>query len=244
MFVIGHRGYPSVYPENTLRSFQETLNLDIDIVELDVHLTKDRQVVVFHDCTLERTSNGKGYIHEYTLEELKKLDVGSWKATLFANERISTLAEIFSLDWKNTKINIEIKKEVFSKLDEFKEDRIEKQVVDLAIQYGLFEQIIVSSFEDQFLERIQKLPEIPKLGLLEKGLSCSKILELCLKYKIYSYHPSKKELHKMSFQQLQQNGIFIFPYTLNTIEDWKLAQKLGVDGVMTDDICGFKKFLT
>lgn len=77
MWIIGHRGAPTLAPENTLASFSKALKLGVDAIELDVHLTADRQVVVLHDATVDRTTDGRGVVKNLSLREIKQLDAGS-----------------------------------------------------------------------------------------------------------------------------------------------------------------------
>ena len=95
--IIAHRGSRGTRPENTLEAFQEALKVACDGIELDVHLTKDGEVVVIHDETVDRTTSGKGYVKEMTLEQLKKLDSGSWFDPQYSNARIPTLQEVLIL---------------------------------------------------------------------------------------------------------------------------------------------------
>ena len=87
--VVAHRGCRSLYPENTLEGFRKAISLGVDAVEFDVHPTRDGKLVITHDDTLERCSNGTGMVHDHTLAELKALDFGSWKGHLTAGFRIS-----------------------------------------------------------------------------------------------------------------------------------------------------------
>ena len=89
--LIGHRGYPARYPENTLASFEGAMQAGCDMIELDVTLTKDRKVVVIHDDTLDRTTTGKGPVRGHALAEIKRLDAGSWFDARFAAERVPEL---------------------------------------------------------------------------------------------------------------------------------------------------------
>src|SRR5919204_3658410 len=93
VWVVGHRGAMGYCPENTMISFARAVELGADWVELDVHLTRDGALAVIHDETLERTTNGKGLVREHTLDELKRLDAGSWFAPAYAGERIPSLDE-------------------------------------------------------------------------------------------------------------------------------------------------------
>lgn len=108
--VEAHRGYSARYPENTLCAFRQAIAVGAPSIELDVHASADGEIVVMHDGTVDRTSNGKGAIAQMTLAELKKLDVGAWKGPEFAGERIPTLAEALALtDASNVAFNVEIK---------------------------------------------------------------------------------------------------------------------------------------
>ena len=86
VIVAGHRGMKAFYPENTLLSFQKALDLKVDMLEIDLNLTRDKQVVVIHDNTLDRTTDGAGFVHDFTLDEIKKLDAGKWFAAEFAGD--------------------------------------------------------------------------------------------------------------------------------------------------------------
>ncbi len=104
--VIGHRGAAAYAPENTLVSFMKAREMGADWFELDVRLSKDGEVVVMHDDTVDRTTNGHGYVRDLTLHELKQLDAGAWKGEEFAGERIPTLAQC--LDYAKFKIGVYI----------------------------------------------------------------------------------------------------------------------------------------
>ena len=91
--VVGHRGVPSLFPENTLDSFRRALELGVDAIELDVRLTRDRRLVIVHDETVDRCSNGSGPVREFTFDEIRALDFGAWKGERFAGTRIPTFEE-------------------------------------------------------------------------------------------------------------------------------------------------------
>src|SRR5215471_12590471 len=97
VWVVGHRGAMGYCPENTLASFERGLELGADWIELDVHLSRDGQLIVIHDETLDRTTSGHGLVRDHTLAELKRLDAGAWFGAEYAGQRIPTLDEV--LDW-------------------------------------------------------------------------------------------------------------------------------------------------
>ncbi|GMU92214.1 MAG: glycerophosphoryl diester phosphodiesterase [Candidatus Hydrogenedentota bacterium] len=104
--VIAHRGASAYAPENTLASFKKAEEMGADWFELDCMLSRDHEVVVIHDDTVDRTTNGHGYVRDLTLYDLKQLDAGSWKEPEFAGERIPTLAQ--ALDYAKWKIGVYI----------------------------------------------------------------------------------------------------------------------------------------
>ena len=118
------------YPENTLIAFQAAMDAGAPMVELDVTFSRDRKLVVIHDETLDRTTNGHGPVHEYTLEELKHLDAGSWFHSDFAEQRLPELGEVLDLFDGRVIANIEIKFNAYE--PHHPHDAIEKQVVKLA----------------------------------------------------------------------------------------------------------------
>ena len=110
VIVLAHRGYSAKAPENTMAAFELALAVGADGIELDVHMTRDGEIVVIHDDTLDRTTNGKGPVSDQTMAELRELDAGSWFSPEFAGERIPTLKLVLELiKDKDVLLNIEIK---------------------------------------------------------------------------------------------------------------------------------------
>ena len=127
MLKIAHRGASGYEPENTLRSFRKAIELNSDAIELDVQLTKDHKLVVIHDETVNRTTNGKWKVSELTLKELKKLDAGK-------GEKIPTLEEVIKVCRNKCKLNIEIK-----------ELNSVKKVIEIVVKERFVKQTIISS---------------------------------------------------------------------------------------------------
>src|SRR5512141_45573 len=111
--LIGHRGYPARFPENTLAAFAGAMDAGCDMIELDVTLTADRRVVVIHDDTLDRTTSGTGPVRERTLAQIRALDAGSWFAPRFAVERVPLLSEVVAATAGRCMLNIEIKESAY-----------------------------------------------------------------------------------------------------------------------------------
>ncbi len=106
-----HRGAMATHPENTITAFREAINAGAHMIEFDVFLTKDNEIVVIHDPTVDRTTNGKGRVADLTLEEIKMLDAGSWKSSEFTGERIPEFLEVLKIMPINIWLNIHVKGE-------------------------------------------------------------------------------------------------------------------------------------
>ena len=104
-----HRGGAAYAPENTLASFAEGLRRGADMLELDIHLSRDGELIVLHDHDLTRTTDGRGYVHQRTVADLQRLDAGSWFDPRFAGERIPTLEEVIAFVARRAYLTIEVK---------------------------------------------------------------------------------------------------------------------------------------
>ena len=109
VYIQAHRGFSGLYPENTMISFEKALEVGADIIELDVHISEDKEVFVIHDETIDRTTDGSGYIGDINSNQIKKLDAGSWFSEKFRGEKVPTLAEVLDLIRGKAITNIEIK---------------------------------------------------------------------------------------------------------------------------------------
>ncbi len=141
---MAHRGNPAHSPENTLASFRQALELEVDIMEFDVRSSLDGHLVVIHDPMVDRTTDGKGSVKSKTLAELKSLDAGNWKDAAFAGERIPTLMETLELfaSHKNLILNVEIKDH---------EEETTRAAVALCREQGLFDRCVFTSFDAEIL---------------------------------------------------------------------------------------------
>lgn len=104
--ICAHRGASASHPENTIAAFKEAIRLGAQMIEFDVHQTKDGEPVIIHDATLDETTNGSGKVSDWTLAEIQQLDAGSWKDSTFSNERIPTFAEALAIMPFNIWLNI------------------------------------------------------------------------------------------------------------------------------------------
>jgi glycerophosphoryl diester phosphodiesterase len=226
--IIAHRGASRQAPENTMAAFQRALELGAGGIELDVQLTADGCLVVIHDEMLDRTSNGKGPVKEKTLEELKRLDFGSWFSPEFRDERIPTLEEVLWLlsGWDGL-LNIEIKNgPVFY-------PGIEKAVADAVLKYNRTNRTIVSSFNHYSLVQIRKYePEIKTAPLYMAGIY--EPWEYARRIGAAAIHPLFNNIVPELVKGCRQNNIMVNPFTVDNPEHIKAVAAAGVDGIITN----------
>lgn len=232
--LIGHRGYPAKFPENTIASFEGAIEAGCDMVELDVTLTKDRKVVVIHDDTLERTTSGKGLVKAHTLEEIKRLDAGSWFHPRFSTERVPELSEVIKLTAGRCMVNIEIKKSAFEA--DYPNDAIERQVVTLVKTRGAMNRVLVSSYDKRMLQRIAAMEGPPAIAYISNHPLDQTDLAMLLAIKAFSWHPRFTVLTRDQVEMLHTRGLKIFPWTINTRQDVESMLDLGVDGLICNDL--------
>ncbi len=232
--LIAHRGYKTCYPENTLSAFDAALGIGAEMIELDVALTKDRHLVVIHDDSVDRTTNGKGKVDSLTLQELKQLDAGSWFRSEFAGESIPTLEEVLDLVADRALVNIEIKASSYE--DHSPADAVEKQIVDLVQRKSLMDSILISSFKIKFLENIAGMKDIPALAMITKQEADRSTLDVCRKLNLFSWHAWHEKLTEKQVSLMHGHGIKVFSFTVNSREVFGPLVQMAVDGMFTDDI--------
>lgn len=220
MLKIGHRGAKGHAPENTLISFQKAIDLGVDGIELDVHLTSDQQLICLHDDTLDRTTSGTGLVNSFALSELKALRIDSL-------HEIPTLQEVLDLIDKKIFLNIELKGKNTAKPVA---DLIEYYIVEKNWNYDHF---IVSSFDWNALQEIRSLNPNITIGVLTQT-----DLALAIGFadfiKAKSIHPYYHMLTQENTALMQQKGFQVFPWTVNELEDIQKIKSMNVDGIITD----------
>ena len=228
MLILGHRGARGHAPENTMASFQAALDMGADGIELDVQMTKDGKIVVCHDHSLERTSNGTGWLVEHTREELRALDFGSWFSPQFAGEKIPTLREV--LQWAAATrliVNVEIKNGPVIY------EGIEEKVSALIRECRMVDRVIVSSFYHPSLLKMKQLDPLIKTGLLYASRPVDPWLQLRVT-DTDNLHPLWHYVDAAWASGTRPHGAKIFTWTINELRDWEHIKNLDVDGIMTD----------
>jgi glycerophosphoryl diester phosphodiesterase len=230
---IAHRGYRAKYPENTLVSFKAALDAGVQMIELDVALSRDRKLVVIHDATLERTTNGEGAVSDHTLEQLKQLDAGGWFHPRFAGERLPELSEVLDLADGRVLINIEIKPHAYEPHHPL--DAVERQIVELICRRNIAERVLISSFDLNLLKYISTLDHAPALGLISRNPADNHTLENCNQLNVVSWHPNHQILTPEQVKTMHTHGIRVFPYNADTSEEIARVLEMEVDGVISSD---------
>ncbi len=216
---VGHRGAAGHEPENTLRSFRRAMELGADMVELDVHLCGSGELVVIHDETLDRTTDGTGEVAKMTLNELRALDAGE-------GERIPTLQEVIDLATGRMGINIELKGLGTAELTlEHIEDAVEKGWDRSGFQ--------VSSFHIGELSAIRELSEDVRTAVLF-ALDDGGIMEFAELNSAYSINPNHRAVTSDLVTKAHDRGLKIFAWTVNEPEDIARMKGLDVDGIISD----------
>ena len=229
MKVIAHRGASGYAPENTLAAFKKALEKNCTGIEFDVQMTKDGEIIVCHDYTVDRTTNGSGHIKNLTLTEIKGLDAGSWFDKKFSEEKIPTLEEVFEIVPSGILMNIEIKNLAKERRE------IEQKVVDLVIEHNRIDDVIISSFDHLSLKTVREINRDIRIGIL----TYSYLLDPWdyfnkHNFDAYSIHPAEEYLTETFVKKAHDNGYKILCYTVNDKVTAEVMKKMGVDFIISN----------
>ncbi|MFL0584755.1 glycerophosphodiester phosphodiesterase [Solibacillus silvestris] len=229
---VAHRGATAYTPENTIAAFDLAVDMKADYIEIDVQRSKDGELVLIHDTTVDRTTDGTGKVGDLTLEQLRSLDAGSWKGEQFAGEPIPTFEEI--LDHYHGKIGILIE----LKAPELYPG-IEEQVAAALIERNLHkpqnEKIIIQSFNFESIKKMdQLLPKVP-IGVLTSNRADT-TLEALQEFSTYAdwFNPSYGIVTKELVNQVHSLGMQIGSWTVRSQEAADFLFEMGVDAIISD----------
>ncbi len=216
MLNIGHRGAMGYEPENTLLSIQKAIELGADYVEIDIHLV-DGQLVVIHDETLDRTTNFKGFLANYTFEELRKADAGK-------GQQIPTLDEVIELTKNKVGLNIELKGKGTAQ-------PVQRLLSRLTTEHK--SSILVSSFHLHELVLFKELDKTVRIGVLSNK-RIEQVLPNAVELSAFSINIGTKAATQLFVDKAHQTGFKVYVYTVNTVEEQLQMKNLGVDGVFSN----------
>lgn len=241
--VIAHRGDSRNYPENTLPAFESAVRMGIDVVETDIHLTKDGVLVIWHDPTLERNTDGRGRIEAHTLEELRRFDAGytftqdGGKTFPFRGKgvRICTLAEALE-HCPEQRFNIDLKTKCPEIVDEF---------IKVIREHDAVDRVVGASFHLSNLKRLRRLApdfltsvttaEVVPLLFRQKTHTLPKAFKRKIIFQIPMAAGPVKVVTPAFVKAMHQRGAVVMVWTINDEETMRRLFEMGVDSVMTDD---------
>ncbi len=239
--VISHRGANLVAPQNTIEAFRKSMEIGCDGFETDIHLTKDGIPVVCHNFTIDETSDGVGAIKDMTLEDLRSFDFGKYKDPQFEGVKIPTLDEFLALSKEmgdDMKVlDIELKSERYGEAG----TELAEKTIDAVKQYGLFDKLLISSFDPAILVVCKKIDKNCKTGILYSpdkvmGFKISlKPIKFAREIGADALHPFYAYATKSYVENAHKAGLQVNPWTANKPKTVKKLIEAGVDGIITDN---------
>ena len=227
--VWAHRGASGYAPENTLDAFRKAVEMGADGIELDVQMTKDGELVVIHDETIDRVSNGKGWVKDYTYEELKKFNFNKTHLE-YTKEEIPTLEQVYLLiKPTNLTINVEIKTGIVFY------PGIEGRVLELTERLGMKERVIYSSFNHYTIRKIKESDPQAKTGMLYEDGITDAVDYACDIVKADALHPSGYNVLYPGFlDKCRERNRQLHVWTINEEKDMRMLCEAGVDAMITN----------
>ena len=252
--IAAHRGHRSLFPENTMAAFQDCTDDNCDFIELDVRFSKDCEAVVFHDHTLERTTNISSFypdrrqcgLEEFTLEELQRLDAGSWfytsdpfgqiatgKATVpdTANQyqAMPTLDQVLEHTRKHSlSLNIEIKSLHHRQTESL------KKILESAQRHGMQSNIVISAFDHNILKLVKSISTDTTTAALVDDNHPEQLIEYLSALQVDGYHINDELASPELFEALKKNGFYSGIYTVNSVKRIQTLFDMGADSIFTD----------
>jgi len=227
--VIAHRGFSGAAPENTIAAVRAAIEIQADMAEIDVTLTADGHIVVIHDETLDRTTNGSGKVSDFSRAELQLLDAGAWFAPTFAGERIPSLDAVLDEIEDRILLNVEIKSEAVDR-------GVVPKVASSIRKRGMIDQVVVSSFSPTALQQMHSVaPEIRTAVLynttFHKGQDS---VEIVTDLGASVFNIKRQRLTGKMMRRCREHDIPVGIYTVNKPARMRRLVKKGVNAIFTD----------
>jgi glycerophosphoryl diester phosphodiesterase len=232
---VAHRGASEYAPENTIAAFDKAVEMEADYIELDVQRSKDGELVIIHDKTVDRTTNGSGYVKDLTIEQLESLDAGSWMSDQFSGEKIPTFDEILDKYQGKIGILIELKApELYPGIEESVAQKIKER--DLYnFQYD--DKTIIQSFNFESMKKMNALLPKVRIGVLTSSLAHT--TEQALKeFTVYAdyFNPNYEIVTEDLVNQVHSQGMKISPWTVSNQKSAEFLLNMGVDAIIRDSL--------
>ena len=254
----GHRGARGNYPENTLSGFRYAIENDIDTLELDLQMTKDKEIIIYHDKQINTTicSHPSALIKDLSLSEIQKYDCGSKQNPNFpqqkivVGERIPSFKELIEMVqneyyYKSIKMNVEIKTKQNVDADEEVYEFTNK-LIEMIHQYNLQNKITIQSFDTRALEYMKQIDSKIKTSfLIERAQPINdEIIQLAKKLNVQIITPDYHLIDKNIVDKLKQHGFEVWSFTINDVDTLRQQVKYGVNGIITDYPKQMKDYLS
>lgn len=229
MLVFGHRGASGHAPENTLAAFDLGIRQGCDGFEFDAQLTKDGVVVIHHDWSVDRTTNGSGEIRDLTYDEIRTLDAGRWFSDEFKGERVPTLHEVLDMIPADMTLNVELKSRPSNR------QGLEEKVAAILQKHRRMNNTILSSFNHNCLKRIGAVDPSLRLGMLYEGTLLDPFAYAKTNHlDLYSLHPEHEYVSPALIQETHAHGMKAICWTVNTKQRAFELEAAGVDAIITN----------
>lgn len=227
VLAIGHRGALGHAPENTMASLEKGVQLGCDLVEVDIHMSRDGELVVMHDPNVARTTNGRGRLKDMTLAEIKELDAGGWFSPDFRGERVPTLDEV--LAWAKNRIDLVIE----IKGDPLPAPGIEEKLVGKLHAFDMVDHVDVISFHHTSVRRVKELDSDITTGILIVGGLVDPVAAARAAL-ADSVRPNKEHLTPEAVRQLHDAGLMCHAWVVNDEATLEYLVKMGIDSFGVD----------
>jgi glycerophosphoryl diester phosphodiesterase len=226
--IFAHRGSAGTHPENTMISFQEAERVGADGIEIDIQFSKDNHIVVIHDETIDRTTNGKGFVKNYTLQELKRFNASFSFTSKWGKSSVPTLEEV--LQWmkgNSIRLIIELKN------TRFPYPGMEEKAIDMVRKYSMQDRVCFTSFNHYSLVNCYRIsPDIETAPLYRDGIFMPWIYAQSIR--AGAIHPSIKAVPYDIIKLTIAAGIQVRPYTINDAKQMKELYDINCSGIITD----------
>jgi glycerophosphoryl diester phosphodiesterase len=229
MKILAHRGASGDAPQNTIAAMKLAIEQHCDGIELDAQLTKDNEVVIYHDWDIKTHSNSEGEIGDFTLAELKQFDFGSYFSDEFIGEKIPTLDEILDIVPEDILLNIELK------IKSYNDAPLAEKTAEILKRRNRYKNIIISAFNHHNLTKVNKiLPQIEVAFLYGGTLIDSVSYMNSTNLNIVSFNLHHDYVSKEVIDELHAQNKEVYIWTVNSVKEAKLFQNMGADGIITN----------
>ncbi len=230
--ICAHRGANNTHPENTIAAFKEAIRFGVHMIEFDVQMSGDSVLVIMHDKTVDRTTNGQGKVSDLTLSELKHLDAGSWKNSIYNNEKIPSLQETLEIMPTNIWLNIHIKDN----------REIGQAIAELIIKNNRLHQSVVAC-KPETAKAIHDVDDRIKICNMERSDNSTLYVTetISMNFDFIQLKERADPFLPVLIKELKKNGICINYFSTNSADKLKLLFAAGIDFPLVDDVSGMMK---